>query len=62
MAQKFNPFHKWFGLNPKLVNPNHFQLMGLSPLEQDNAKIVACVNEKAGKFRGQLAKVPPGKL
>ena len=39
MAKKQNPYQLWLGLNPKLTNPNLFQLLGVDPRSQDEAAI-----------------------
>ncbi len=39
MAKKQNPYQLWLGLDPKLTNPNLFQLLGVDPRSQDEAAI-----------------------
>jgi len=39
MAKKQNPYQLWLGLNPKLTNPNLFQLLGVDPRDTDEAAI-----------------------
>lgn len=49
MAKKQNPYQLWLGLNPKLTNPNLFQLLGVDPRSQDEAaiKLKAVASAKA---------------
>ena len=39
MAKKRNPYQLWLGLNPKLTNPNLFQLLGVDPRSTDETAI-----------------------
>ena len=32
---KFDPYHKWFGIPPKLQPPNHYRLLGVEKFEDD---------------------------
>jgi hypothetical protein len=54
MATKFNPFHEWLGLAPKLTNPHHFQLLGISHKITDPAKFKKAAHAAA---QAQLAKL-----
>lgn len=62
MAEKFNPFNKWLGLNPKIKNPHHFQLLGIDPRSTDEDQIKRLVEKNAQKHLAQLSKLPPGKF
>lgn len=60
MPTNFNPFAKWLGLNPKITNPHHFQLLGVSTELTDQAKIQSAVEVGVKKKLAMLAKVPSG--
>lgn len=61
MPDSFNPFHHWLGLSPKIKNPHHFQLLGVSPKLADQKQIEAAVEAGVRRNAEMLAKVPPGK-
>lgn len=62
MPQKNNPFHIWLGLDASITNPNHFQLLGVSPKLDEQAEIEAAVGAGVERSRAALSQVPPGKF
>lgn len=36
----FDPYHKWLGIPPGARPPNHYELLGIAPLESDRDVIV----------------------
>lgn len=51
MSSNFNPYHEWLQVQFDGVQPNHYQLLGLSELESDSAKIVQAAGEKLSLLR-----------
>ncbi|MFV1966212.1 MAG: hypothetical protein ACC628_12375 [Pirellulaceae bacterium] len=39
MPDEFNPYHQWLGLDPQLVRPNYYQLLGFNNFVSDSALI-----------------------
>ncbi len=60
MPSKLNPFAEWLGLNPKIANPHHFQLLGISTKMTDPAEIRKAVDAGVKRNLELLKKVPPG--
>ena len=59
MAKKQNPYQLWLGLNPKLTNPNLFQLLGVDPRSQDEAAIKQKAVTSAKTLLQKLKAVQP---
>lgn len=65
MADSFDPYHVWLGIPRDLRPPTHYQLLAISPEEQDRAVISAAVtrqsayvrNFQAGKHGADAARI-----
>lgn len=57
MAESFNPYDAFLGLDEELTSPNHYQLLRLREGESDPGKIQAAADKAAARIRGQQ----PGK-
>lgn len=51
MADKFDPYHVWLGIPPGQRPPTHYQLLAISPEEQDRAVINAAVTRQSAYVR-----------
>ena len=60
MTEPFNPFASWLGLDPKIKNPHHFQLLGLSSRVTDPVEIQKTVDAAVKRHAERLALVPAG--
>ncbi|HUY92090.1 MAG TPA: hypothetical protein VMV10_25335 [Pirellulales bacterium] len=47
MADAFDPYHRWLGIPPGVRPPTHYQLLAISPEEQDRAVINAAVTRQS---------------
>ena len=47
----FNPYHQWLGLERSVLRPNHYQLLGLAPSEQNVQRIAAAANRAMAQVR-----------
>jgi hypothetical protein len=45
-SDKFDPYHKWFGIPPSQQPPTHYRLLGLEPFEPDREVIDAAANQR----------------
>lgn len=52
MSNAFNPHAEWLGLPAELTSPNHYELLGLTLLESDQAKIAASADRAMSQVRG----------
>ena len=60
MPTNFNPYAQWLGLNPKILNPHHFQLLGVSTKITDPAELERAVEAGAERNLLLLDKIPAG--
>jgi len=51
MTGKFDPYHKWLGIQPKDQPPNHYRLLGLELFEDDREVIDAAANRVMSYLR-----------
>ena len=49
---EFNPYVEWLGLAADLVEPNHYQILGLADFEGDTAKITIAADKAMSRVRG----------
>jgi hypothetical protein len=47
----FNPYHQWLGLERSITRPNHYQLLGVEPSEQNAERIAQAANRALVKVR-----------
>lgn len=47
----FNPYHQWLGLERSISRPNHYQLLGVDPSEQNAERIAQAANRALVKVR-----------
>ncbi len=47
----FNPYHEWLGLDRSVQRPNHYQLLGLDPTEQNVQRIAEAASRAMAKVR-----------
>ena len=47
----FNPYHEWLGLDRSVKRPNHYQLLGLDPTEQNVQRIAEAASRAMAKVR-----------
>ncbi len=45
-SDRFDPYHKWFGIPPSQQPPTHYRLLGLEPFEPDREVIDAAANQR----------------
>ena len=45
-SDKFDPYHKWFGIPPSQQPPSHYRLLGLELFEPDREVIDAAANQR----------------
>src|SRR5690348_2642227 len=48
----FNPYSEWLGLSSELVDPNHYQLLGLVDFEADAGRIAIAADKAMSRVRG----------
>ena len=60
MSSKFNPFHQWLGLDPKLKNPHHFQLLGVNPKIADASQLKKTAHKNAQAHLAKLKSIDAG--
>ena len=60
MSSKFNPFHQWLGLDAKLTNPHHFQLLGVSPKIADASQLKKTAHKNAQAHLATLKSIDAG--
>ncbi len=46
MADAFDPYHKWLGIPAEQQPPDHYRLLGISPLEEDPDVIQAAADQR----------------
>jgi hypothetical protein len=51
MAETFNPYVEWLGLPAHVAEPNHYQLLGLTEFETDDARIAIAADRAMSKVR-----------
>ena len=51
MAEDFNPYHRWLGISPKDLPPNHYRLLGLDLFEDDPEAIRDAAERQMGHVR-----------
>jgi hypothetical protein len=51
VAEDFNPYHRWLGISPKDLPPNHYRLLGLDLFEDDPEAIRDAVERQMGHVR-----------
>ncbi len=51
MAEDFNPYHRWLGISPKDLPPNHYRLLGLDLFEDDPEAIRDAAEQRMGHVR-----------
>ena len=51
VAEDFNPYHRWLGISPKDLPPNHYRLLGLDLFEDDPEAIRDSAERQMGHVR-----------
>lgn len=51
MSDSFDPYRVWLGIPPESRPPTHYELLGISPKEQERAVIDAAVLRQSGYVR-----------
>ena len=51
MDPTFNPYHRWLGISPADLPPNHYRLLGLDLFEDDPEAIRDAVEQRMGHVR-----------
>lgn len=51
MSESFDPYHVWLGIPPESRPPTHYEMLGISPHEQDKAVIEAAMLRQSGLVR-----------
>ncbi|HET6882415.1 MAG TPA: hypothetical protein VFI31_19775 [Pirellulales bacterium] len=51
MSDSFDPYRVWLGIPPEARPPTHYELLGISPHEQERAVIEAAVLRQSGCVR-----------
>ena len=51
MAEEFDPYHKWLGIDPENRPPNHYQLLGIRDFEADPDVIQSAADRQMSHVR-----------
>jgi hypothetical protein len=51
MPDRFDPYHRFLGIPPRLQPPNHYRLLGLEPFEQDHDVIAGAADRQMTHVR-----------
>jgi len=51
MAESFNPYHKWLGIAPEELPPNHYRLLAIRPFESDADVIASAADQRMAHVR-----------